>query len=62
MDKFKNSRRLVWFNNVVVAAICAASLFVLKEDSVPILTLTLPAMLALVGGWSHVVNRNGTSG
>ena len=57
MDKFRNSRRLVWFNNVAVALICAASLIMLKEDSVPILTLTLPTMLALVGGWSHVVNR-----
>jgi len=56
-DKYRNSRRLVWFALSSCIVITLASVFVLGKESAIVLTTTLPAMLALVGGWSHVVNR-----
>jgi len=54
---FVSSHRLVWFNNAVVALLSAWALATLKEDAIPLLVITCPAMLGLVSHWQHVANK-----
>lgn len=57
-DKYRNSRRLLWFNNIAIVAVTFVSLFILKEAAVPVLAIAIPSMAGLTGYWSKVVNPN----
>lgn len=54
---FKNSRRLTWFTLLVATGLCVLIVFKPSSEASQVLMLSIPAMLGLVGGWTHVVNR-----
>lgn len=54
---FTNSKRLVWFNNIVVALLNGWALQKLGAAAVPVLAVSIPAMLGLVGAWTHTTNK-----
>lgn len=56
VDRFRNSRRLVWVTLVGVFGLCGAAIWHDGTNAVPVLTTTLPSMLALVGAWTGVTN------
>lgn len=55
-DRFKNSRKLVWFILVCCISLMGAALYLIGADSVPILSAGIPTMLGLVGAWTGITN------
>ncbi len=54
--RFTNSQRLVWVVLTEVVILQLLALMVAGADAMPVLTTTLPVMLGLVYGWTHVTN------
>lgn len=55
--RFDNSRHRVDAVLVVVTCLQVIAVYVMKSDAAPILATTLPSMLGLVYGWTHVTNK-----
>ena len=54
---FTNSKRLTWFFAGTVVVLDFVALFTLGEASVPIITVSIPSMLTLVGHWTYATNK-----
>lgn len=57
---FDNSRRLTWYTVNLAGALCVLIVFKPSPEAAQVLMLAVPAMLALVGGWTHVTNKAAT--
>lgn len=54
--RFKNSFTLCWVALLAAIGIQLLALAVAGADSMPVLTVGVPAMLALAGAWSGITN------
>lgn len=54
--RFDQSRRLVWTMLYASIGLQLLALIVAKEAAVPVLTASIPSMLALAGAWSGITN------
>lgn len=54
---FDNSRRLTYIALFMTFGLMVLIVFKPSPEAAQVLMLGVPAMLALVGGWTHVVNR-----
>ncbi len=54
--RFTNSYRLTWAVLIAVVVLQLLALKVAGAEAMPVLTTTLPVMLGLVYGWTHVTN------
>jgi hypothetical protein len=60
-DQFKNSRRFSIALYVIVTALCVYAVEKMGAAAAPILTTSLPMLLAHAMAYSHITNKNGTA-
>lgn len=60
VPSFKQSRRLVWFTLSASVFLMGIAMFVMGEAAAVVLMTSIPSMLGLVAGWTHVTNKRET--
>lgn len=54
--RFASSKKLIWIMSLSCIGLCFLSLVLLREAAVPILSGTLPAIMAACLAWSGITN------
>ena len=54
--RFDSSRKLVWTMLYASIGLQLLALLIAKAEAVPVLTASIPSMLALAGAWSGITN------
>jgi hypothetical protein len=57
---FKNSRRMAWFALLSAVVIMVASLALLREAAVPILSVGIPSLFGIATSYSYITNKRET--